>query len=220
MCASFCSLMNRIFRGDLSDEADLSDGSDRSDMNEDVRRLFGRILKDIRVEMSDEFDRNFERQAFFSEAWERRRSPVRDSGRAILTDTGRLRQSIGSRTTEDSITFFTDLPYAAIHNDGGEIVVTERMKRYFWARYHEATGAFGRRKDGTPRKDRRTERLSVESEFWKFMALKKAGSTIRIPRRRFLGVSPEVEQAVREIVEENLTEYFNSTEFDIRKKKQ
>ena len=49
------------------------------------------------------------------------------------------------------------------------------------------------------------------------MALKKAGTTIKIPRRRFLGVSPEVEQAVREIIEENVTEYFK-TDYKIERK--
>ena len=57
----------------------------------------------------------------------------------------------------------------------------------------------------------------IEADFWMFMALKKAGSTIRIPRRRFLGTSPEVEKAVREIVEENLTEYF-TIEYNIIRK--
>ena len=88
-------------------------------MNDDVRKIIRRILKDIRVELGDEFDRNFERQAFFSEAWERRKSPIRNEGRAILTDTGQLRRSIQSRTTENSIVFYTTLPYASIHNDGG-----------------------------------------------------------------------------------------------------
>lgn len=186
-------------------------------MNDDVRKIIRRILKDIRVELGDEFDRNFERQAFFSEAWERRKSPIRNEGRAILTDTGQLRRSIQSRTTENSIVFYTTLPYASIHNDGGEIKVTKKMKRYFWHKYYEAAGSFGRRKDGTLRKDKRTVRLTTEAEFWKFMALKKEGSTIKISRRRFLGTSPEVEQAVRKIIEENITEYFN-IEFDIRRK--
>lgn len=185
-------------------------------MNNDVAKIIRRILKDIRVEMGDEFDRNFERQAFFSEAWQRRKSPTRPGG-SILIDTGNLRKSIGSRTTENSIVFYTTLPYAAIHNEGGEIKVTRKMKRYFWHKYYEATGSFGRRKDGTLRKDRRTVQLTTEAEFWKFMALKKEGSTVKIPRRRFLGTSPEVERAVREIIEENITEYFN-VEFDIRRK--
>jgi phage gpG-like protein len=37
----------------------------------------------------------------------------------------------------------------------------------------------------------------------------KEGSRIKIPKRQFLGASPEVEHAVREIIEENLGEYFN-----------
>lgn len=184
-----------------------------------MRKIIRQILRDIQVEMHDEFDRNFERQAFFSEAWARRKSPVRNEGRAILTDTGSLRGSIQSRTTENSITFSTDLPYAAIHNDGGEIVVTKRIKGYFWHKYMTLAGVlqWARRKDGTMRRDKQTRQQSTEAEFWKFMALKKEGSTIKIPRRRFLGVSPEVEQAVREIIEENITEYFN-VEFEIRRK--
>lgn len=48
------------------------------------------------------------------------------------------------------------------------------------------------------------------------MALMKVGSTIKIPQRKFLGTSPEVEKAVREIIEENLNEYINSIDFNIK----
>lgn len=175
-------------------------------MKSETQDILRRILKDIQVELSDEFDQNFEREAFFSEAWQRRKSPTRPDGH-ILVDTGQLRRSIQSRTTENSIIFFTDLPYAAIHNEGGEIVVTKKMKNFFWHKYYEAVQSFGRKKDGSPRKDKRTVQLGAEAEFWKFMALKKAGTKIKIPRRRFLGTSPEVEQAVRDIIEENLEGY-------------
>ena len=163
-------------------------------MNEEAGKIIKRILRDIQVELGDEFDRNFERQAFFSEAWARRKSPNRPGG-TLLIDTGNLRRSVRSRTTENSITFFTDLPYASIHNDGGEIVVTA----------------------GERRNDKRTQQLSTEADFWRFMAIKRAGTTIRIPRRRFLGAGPEVERIVREIIEENLNEYFN-VDFSIERK--
>lgn len=167
------------------------------------------ILKDIKVELTDEFDKNFERQGFFSEKWSRRKSPLRPGG-AILVDTGQLRRSIGSRSTDDGITFFTTLPYAAIHNDGGEIKVTRKMKAYFWHKYMNAAGAltFARRKDGTLRKDKQTRHISDVAAFWKLLALMKVGNSIKIPKRRFLGASPEVEQVVKEIIEENLTDYF------------
>nr|DAX55968.1 MAG TPA: virion morphogenesis protein [Caudoviricetes sp.] len=198
-------------------------------MKSETHRILKRILDDIRVEMTDEFDQNFERQSFFGEAWQRRKSPIRQGGH-ILVDTGRLRRSIQSRTTENSITFFTEEPYAAIHNEGGEIVVTERMKRYFRAKFYEAQQPFERKRQGDsslPRKKlsdggfyawtSKMTMKSPEAEFWRFMALKKAGTTIKIPRRRFLGTSPEVEKAVREIIEENITEYINF-EFEINEK--
>ena len=188
-------------------------------MNKDVEKLFRLIVQDIGVGLKDEFDLNFERQAFFSEKWQRRKSPIRNDRRAILTDTGQLRGSIGFRTTADSVTFFSNLPYAGIHNDGGEIIVTKRMKGFFWHKYMNAAGAltFARRKDGSLRRDKGTRQISAEAEFWRAMALMKEGKAIKIPRRRFLGYSPEVEKEIREIIEENITEYFN-VEFEIRRK--
>ena len=185
-------------------------------MTNSYDQIIKNILRDIQVEMTDEFDRNFERQAFFSEAWQRRKSPTRPGGH-ILVDSGGLRRSITSHMTENSIIFRSEHPAASIHNEGGEIKVTARMKKSFWYKYYSTTGSFGRRKDGSTRKDKRTVQLSTEAEFWKFMALMKVGSTIKIPRRQFLGNAPEVEQTVREIVEENITEYFN-TDFEIREK--
>lgn len=90
------------------------------------------------------------------------------------------------------------------------------MKRYFWARHYAAAGSFGRRKDGALRKDKRNLQLSDEAEFWRSMALMKKGSAIKMPRRRFLGASPEVEAAVRQIIEENLSEFINEIDFSIK----
>ena len=58
-------------------------------MNQDIQKIIRNILNDVRVELSDEFDRNFERQAFFNEAWQRRSSPTRPGG-SILIDTGKF----------------------------------------------------------------------------------------------------------------------------------
>lgn len=186
-----------------------------SALDKQVKTIFRSILRDIQVELGDEFDRNFERQAFFSRAWQRRKSPMRPGG-LVLVASGDLRRSVRSEIRESSIVFFSDLPHAAIHNEGGEIRVTARMKRYFWYRHYSATGSFGRRKDGSLRKDKKNRQLSSEADFWKAMALMKVGATIRIPQRKFLGTSPEVEAAVRQIIEENLTDYINNIDFNIQ----
>lgn len=186
-----------------------------TDVNAQVREIFRQILRDIDVELKEEFDQNFERQAFFSEKWARRKSPTRPGG-LILVDSGALRQSIRSEIRESSIVFMSDHPGAAIHNEGGEIKVTAKMKRFFWHKYYAATGSFGRRKDGSFRQDKKNNQLSSEADFWKAMALMKVGATIKIPQRKFLGTSPEVEAAVRQIIEENLTEYVNNIDFNIK----
>lgn len=186
-----------------------------SDIDRQTRAIFQSILRDIQVELGDEFDQNFERQAFFSLAWARRKSPTRPGGH-ILVDSGDLRRSVRSEIKDSSIVFFSDLPYAAIHNEGGEIKVTAKMKRFFWHKYYAATGSFGRRKGGSLRQDKKNNQLSSEAGFWKAMALMKVGSTIKIPQRKFLGTSPEVEAAVRQIIEENLTEYINNIDFNIK----
>ncbi len=159
----------------------------------ELRKVVRRILSDIRVELGDEFDQNFERQGFFAEKWQRRKSPIRGDGH-ILVASGDLRKSIRSRSDESSITFYSDLAYAGIHNEGGEIKVTARMKRFFWHKYYE-----------------------TKDEFWKAMALMKVGKTIKIPRRQFLGMAPEVETEVRKIIEDNLTQYFEH-DFNINTK--
>lgn len=169
--------------------------------------IMRQILRDIRVELADEFDRNFERQSFFSEAWARHKTPMRNGGH-ILVKTGQLRRSIRATVEDKAITFSSDLIYAGIHNDGGSIRVTEKMKRYFWARYYEATGGFRRLKNGSLSRSKRQVALSTEAEFWKHMALMKVGSEVKIPRRRFIGTSPELENNVKEIIQKNLEQFF------------
>lgn len=176
-------------------------------MNKEVGKILRMILNDIRVEMSAEFDENFERESFFSEAWARRKGPINSDYKLLAGRNERLRKSIMSRTTDNSIIFYTTEPDARYHNEGCEIVVTEKMKRYFWRKHYDAVGAFERKKDGSRSNNKRTLQLAEEAEFWKFMALKKVGTTIKIPRRRFLGTSPEVEDAVRGIIEKNLRGY-------------
>ena len=105
--------------------------------------------------------------------------------------------------------------------------VTEKMKMYFRHRYYELSGGRGGHPrsavrdagSGLGRSGRRhltdagfyalMEKRggSVEAKFWGYMSLKKVGSLIKIPMRRFLGRSAEVERIVREVIEDGLEEY-------------
>ena len=142
-------------------------------------KLIQNILNDIRVELTDEFDRNFSRKAFFDRKWPPRKYPEHKG--TLMMVTGKLRRSILSRTTESSVTWESSEPYAAIHNYGGKIIVTAKMKRYFWYKFKV-----------------------TKDDYWKHMALMKVGSKIHIPQRQFIGDHPQVRKAVENVISDNM----------------
>lgn len=140
-------------------------------------------MKDIKVELDDEFDRNFERKAFFTTSW---KPAKRNAIGSLMNRTGALRSSLRSTVGRDSITWKSSLPYANIQNNGGTIRVTQRMKGFFWSQFYLAGGK-GNGKN-----------LSDDAKLWRALALKPVGSTIRIPKRQFIGYHPEVDKGVRD----------------------
>lgn len=193
-----------------------------NDLQRRINLLVRETLKDIRTEALEEFDRNFEREAFFNEKWARRKFND-DKSRGLLVQTGNLRRSITGRiTSRDSVVIETTEPYARIHNEGGTITVTRKMKKYFWWKYITITGSkrmkagipityserFSRKKDGTLRNTKRNRELTEEAKFYRAMAMKKAGSKITIPKRQFIGNHPDLEKLLKEIF------YNNAKNFD------
>lgn len=182
-----------------------------------ISRFIELTLKDIRVELADEFDRNFEREAFFSEKWARRRYND-DESRGLLVSTGALRRSVDLKknpgfakvTDHDSVVFETTVPYAKIHNEGGTIPVTRKMKGYFWIKYREAMAQRTFKRNGSQRNDKKNRGINSAAEFYRAMALKKVGSKIIIPKRQFIGRHPDMEQLLHDIALANAKEVFNN----------
>lgn len=134
-----------------------------------------------RVEGENFFRQSFGRQGWLDQSldpWDKRKYD--DSGRAILVKSGKLQRSIKGKINGMSLSFGPDgnVPYARLHNEGGVITVTIKMKKYFWAQYIRVTGGV---KTNMPLSDRAT--------FFKAMALKKVGTQIKIPKRQFIGES-------------------------------
>ncbi|MGQ1929586.1 hypothetical protein [Ornithobacterium rhinotracheale] len=161
-------------------------------------------LTDIKVKISEEFDRNFERKAFFDKKWKQPKLINRRG--SVMMRTGKLRRSIKSKLTQKGVVFTSAMPYADMLNNGGEIIVTEKMKRFFWAMYYKSAGAIKTTKTGKVSKSKRNQRLSLEAEQWKALALKKVGSKMKIEPRQFIGHHPQIDNAIREIVNKNLKE--------------
>ncbi|MBY0488183.1 MAG: hypothetical protein K2P85_13500 [Flavobacteriaceae bacterium] len=166
------------------------------------------ILSDLRVDLTDEFDRNFERKAFFDKSWNETSIPNKRG--SLMMRPGKLRRSIKSRENKNELTWSSSLPYASLQNEGGEIVVTEKMKRFFWAMFFKADGAktFKRDKDKSVviRNTERNKKLTAEAAIWKALALQKVGAKMKIKQRQFIGDHPQVRQRVEHVVDINMKE--------------
>ncbi|KGO89748.1 phage virion morphogenesis protein [Flavobacterium suncheonense] len=174
------------------------------------------ILGDIRVELTEEFDRNFERKSFFGQTW---KTPGLQNRRgSVLMRSGALRRSIKSREQNNQVSWSSSLPYASIHNNGGEIVVTDKMKRFFWAMYYKSSGAISKNKDGSNSKSQRNQRLSAEAQQWKNLALMKTGQTMKIEQRQFIGDHPKVREKITSVVDANFQELKKEMINQMRKK--
>lgn len=83
----------------------------------DGEQLKRNILDDMRVELSDEFDKNFDRKAFFTKKWKRRANP--NAKGSLLIVTGTMRRNIKAEVRGNGVRFTSSVPYTAIHNEGG-----------------------------------------------------------------------------------------------------
>jgi len=155
------------------------------------------FVQDVAVELNDEFDRNFERKAFFDEMWTPEK--MKNSRGSQMLRTGTLRASIHQTILNDIITWQSSLPYASIHNEGGEITVTAKMKKFFWAMFYKNGG-----------KQLKEEELPAEAMQWKYLALMKVGTKLKIPKRQFIGEHPQVHQVIQDVfndMEPELNQY-------------
>ena len=84
-----------------------------------------KILNDLRVELSEEFDRNFQRKAFFDRPWPPRKMNGKGS---LLMVTGKLRRSIRCRVDAVSVVWETSERYAATQK------LKDATDRFFYIR--------------------------------------------------------------------------------------
>lgn len=164
------------------------------------------LLTDLKVQLMDEFDYNFMRKAFFDRPW----PDVKHKRRvgSLMMRSGALRRSIRAQVAHNAITFSSSLPYARIHNEGGSITITRKMQKYFWAMYYSLTGRITYSvKTRKAQNNQKNRMLNDEAAYWKALALKKVGSKLKVPERRFIGHHPQVDQAVKFVCDANFREY-------------
>lgn len=171
---------------------------------EELKKLYLRKLPvKVGAAVRDSVRQNFRQGSFYGE--EKWSQPLRvtlgfrgapGQRGPLLSGSNHLMMNTDYQALPGRVIIFNNEVYAATQNDGEDIPVTERMKRFFWAKHIEEKKGLGAN--------------SPEAEFWKRMALKKPGSKITIPRRHYLGPGPVVDKMVEEIINKELQEFIKS----------
>lgn len=129
-----------------------------------------------------------------STPWEKRIS-TKDSGRAILTKTGRLKRSIRVvNTTTDSVSVGSDVPYAKVHNEGFNGTV--QVKSY-------------------TRKKTKTQRIATMKSLTPFSGINASraigakiiaphGKKMNVKKRQFLGPSQTMLDRLKKVASKHI----------------
>lgn len=192
-----------------------------------IQKLVEKAKNDILQEVNDRLPRkvgviavNHFKQNFRDGGWQddglhpwkktiRQKQGGRDARYGPLTSRrNHMMRSIQSRPGVGEVTIENSLPYAAIHNDGGDITthptVSPKMRRFAWHMAYSLAGIKG--KGSMPKE------LPEEARLWKCLALtKKSKITIkaRIPKRQFMGNSKELQTKINKIINDSLEKIKN-----------
>lgn len=105
-----------------------------------LAKLYRELRRRLPVTISNiaerDFKANFRQQGYKQSGesvtkWEKRKKDTeKDKGRGILMKTGRLRRSVRANPGPDMARVTSNVPYAAIHNEGGTISKTVTVKAH------------------------------------------------------------------------------------------
>lgn len=180
--------------------------SQRKEIDQLMRRQLpvkiGRMAK-------DHFQENFRKGGFVNnglQQWPKSKRQLSGTSSAaaqygpLLSGRNHLFSSMKYTPSDYRVKVANEVPYAAIHNEGGTVnpTVTPEMRRFAWAMFYKSSGK---------KKGKRGSMLSnPDAERWKALALtKKSKLTVKIPKRQFLGESAELRKSINDKIEKELS---------------
>ena len=131
----------------------------------------------------------------------------------LLSSRKHLYSSINYTPSTAKVTIFNDVVYAQIHNEGGTIGITPKMRGYAWHRYYELAGK-GKSGSDSPKIRKKGEQSaeapeSEEAKLWRGLALTKK-QFVTIPKRQFIGQSAELDDKIAAYIEREVLKILNS----------
>lgn len=185
-----------------------------------LKEVNDRLPRKVGVVAVNHFKQNFRDGGWLDNGlhpWKRTRRQDSNSPDAkygpLTSRRNHMMRSIQASTSPGQVTIEDPVPYAAIHNDGGDITthptVTERMRKYAWHMVYSLAGIKGKGKlpKALGSAASQGEELPAEASKWKGLALtKKRSITVHahIPQRQFMGDSAELRVKVNKLIQDSI----------------
>ena len=131
------------------------------------------LSKALSAIMHEETVQAFRGKGWAGRPWAPRKAP--DIG-SLMWREGHLVDSLVFRPGRGEVTVESPLPYALIHNEGGRIAITPKMRQYFFARYYAS---------------------KKKQPHWLALAITKR-THIDIPKRQYVGITPQTDARLQE----------------------
>lgn len=153
------------------------------------------IMDIIGIESINHFKQSFEDEGFTDaslQKWESRRSKrLTRNEQKTLSDSGELAEAMDYTVNGHELIITNDKPYAEIHNEGGEITVTPKMRSFFIFKHYEALELGN----------------NDVADMWQAMFF---SDVLKIPKRQFIGESEMLNTNIMEKIVRELDRIFNA----------
>ena len=173
-----------------------------------LREVADRLPRTVGITAVNHFTQNFRDSGFRDGGLRPWQKTLRQRGKGTEAQYGpltsrrnHLMRSTSFTTAPGQVTVENPVPYAAIHNEGGDINthprVTDRLRRYAWHMAYSLSGSKGKLSKDLPE----------EAAKWRAIALtKKQRLNVRahIPKRQFIGDSKELTQKINRLINESI----------------
>jgi phage gpG-like protein len=153
---------------------------------QDLKNFFTQFPKKAGEMALHDVAENFRTESFDGVKWApRKKKDVRT--RALLVKTGRLKRSVRiARTSNNSVTVTSNVPYAEIHNQGGSITLNARSELF---------------------KRNRNTKGNNKGKFTKGTTAGKGATykqgSIKIPKRQFMGMSKNLQKQIGQSIDKS-----------------
>ena len=144
------------------------------------------IIAELTIEARNFFDESWDNQGFTDKSlskWKKSKDKKGNEKQVTLVETGILRRSLRTETTETEGKVFTEVPYAKVHNEGETIKGTLKIS------------PFERKRKG------KTENVKAHT--------RNVNTTF--PKRKFMGESAMLNKRAEEIILKRLDQVLSSS---------